>query len=711
VNGVLAQDGFEPLAGDAYIAQIGRTDNPPVIDGILDDEAWADAPSFDNFLQVNPVEGGPPSERTVVRLLFDSENIYIGIRCLDSDPGRITATQLRRDAPLNADDRVGVTIDTFLDRSNGYFFETNPIGAKRDALLSNNMTERVEWDGIWYSRSNIDEEGWSVEMQIPTKTVSFDPKLDAWGLNIARVIRRKNENIRWASPRRNASVTRAGDAGTVVGIQGLTQGVGLDIKPFMTLTYDANKGSFDFDPGGDLFYKLSPAVTASLTINTDFAETEVDERVINLTRFPTFFPEKRDFFLQDEGIFSFGGVRRSPLAFFSRRIGIVDGEAKDILAGAKITGRSGGLEFGALDVQMKHDDALGDKNLGVLRTRYTWDDVTSVGFIGTMGDPGTPKSDNGVVGFDLDYDNFNFDGQDNRLHGTAYFLQSFTGGEAAEEADGDGTAWGARLDYPNDPLDINLFVGEIEESFNPALGFVQRAGERELFGRAQYTLHYDNWLRRIEFAVRGQAYVDLDDNRTNSASVALPQIEIEFDSGDEIDFEVSPQRERLTDPFDINDGVVIPVGAYDFTRYRASFRTSSGRPLSGNVGVEWGDFYDGHREEYEVGLEWRASAHVFLGIEYAQNEVTLPDGSFVTRLVLARINLAANPYFSWSNFIQYDNQSDSIALNSRVRWTITPGSDLFFVVNQGFIVDEDNQVSIDEDTTTITAKIAWTFRF
>ncbi|MHC5007676.1 MAG: carbohydrate binding family 9 domain-containing protein, partial [Planctomycetota bacterium] len=330
---------------DSPSLDVARTETPPVIDGVLDDPAWTDAPVIDELWQVEPVEGAPPTRRTEVRIVYDDDFMYFGVRCFDDEPDRIIATQLKRDGIQEADDRVEIVIDPFFDRRNGYLFSTNPVGARLDALLEANRLVLVNWDGIWYAGSTIDEQGWSAEIAIPFKTISFNPRTSRWSFNIERTVRRDNERIRWSSPQQNKRLTSVADAGVLEGIEGISQGLGLDVKPWGKLVYedeDAGDDDVDLDGGVDVFYKLTPSLTLSLTVNTDFAETEVDERQVNLTRFPLFFPEKRDFFLQDEGLFEFGGIRRNPLPFFSRRIGLSPtGQPVDLIAGAKLTGRVG----------------------------------------------------------------------------------------------------------------------------------------------------------------------------------------------------------------------------------------------------------------------------------------------------------------------------------------------------------------------------------
>lgn len=689
----------------AYLAHAARASAAPEIDGVLDDEAWTAAPPFDNFTQVNPTEGAPPTFRTIVRILFDDDNIYIAVRSEDDRPDLLVGKELRRDASLGSDDRVSIVLEPFGTSRDGFFFQMSVTGARRDGLVENNRRTRIEWDGIWWGKTSVDDSGWSAEFRIPAKTLSFNPDAGAWGLNIERRIRRLNEQVRWSSPRRNSALSRLDEAGALVGLDGLDQGLGLDVRPSSSLTY-RSEGTTLFEPSLDIFYKLTPTIQATLTLNTDFAETEVDDRQVNLTRFPLFFPEQRDFFLQDAGVFEFGGINQSPLPFFSRRIGIVGGEEKEILAGFKVTGRTERLTFGVLDVQMKDDTDLGSKNLAVARARYNINDTTAVGLIATNGDPST-TGDNTVVGADFDFiiDDV---GGGNSLQGAGYFLKSFTSGSDAPGG-GDGTAFGVRLNYPNEPWSFNLFAGQVDNGFNPALGFAPRRGEREFAAGTRYRWRPrdSRWLRRIDITINSFLNTSLS-NDVLSANFNLPRVEIQNNAGGTFAVFLTPQREKLERPFEISRGVVIPVDSFDFLRYGFDFRTASSRAVGGRVSMTFGDFFGGERWDTTVGLDLRPIKHILFSAELVQSDIDLPEGDFITRIARVRFNINFTPDISWSNFVQWDNVSDLGGLNSRFRWTIRPGSDFFVVVNQGFFADSD-RFSFEE--TELTTKVGWTFRF
>jgi hypothetical protein len=682
-----------------------RTAAPPTIDGRLDDAAWATAAVIDDLRQVDPGEGAPASERTEIRLLVDPDFLYIAIRCFDATADAITASQMKRDGDLGPDDRVQVVIDAYFDRRNGFLFRMNALGAKFDALVEDNDRTRDDWDGIWDGRATMDDEGWSVEMRIPFKTLSFDPDAAGWGFNVERVIRRRNETVRWSGVRRDVPFISVADAGIADGMIDLEQGGGVDVKPFGVVKFDRNhdtdEDDLDFDAGLDVFWKLTPELTLALTLNTDFAETEVDERQVNLTRFPLFFPEKRDFFLQDAGIFEFGGIRRNPLAFFSRRIGLGPGGVpRDILAGAKITGRVDDLNVGILNVLMQDDEQLGTKNLAVARVSQNVLEQSSIGAIVTYGDP-NERGDSWLGGLDFNYRSTHLD--KGRAIEASGFVQY-----ADDVVRGADTAYGFKLGYPNDVVDWQIGYTEIGDEFDSALGFVPRRGIREWFGNWRYRWRPEEstWWRRIDARVNSFVVTDLD-NVAESVDLSST-VSMVTESGDFFGATVSRERERLDEDFEIVDGVTIPTGDYWWTRYELDFGSTTKRPV--NVGAEFrfGDFYGGTRTDYEVNATWRTSPNLTLGAEFELNDVNLPEGDFITRIVRGRVNVFFTPDISWTTFAQFDNVSDTIGVNSRVRWIVRPGSEIFFVVNQS--IDRDGS-SYRVTETQATTKVGWTLRF
>ncbi|MGI8603240.1 MAG: DUF5916 domain-containing protein [Verrucomicrobiales bacterium] len=677
---------------------------PPIIDGRLDDVCWSSAALISDFTQVEPRQGVAPSERTEVRLTYNRDYLFIGVRCFDREPGKISAKQMQREGDMESDDTIALTFDTFGRKRTGYLFMVTPSGGTKDALLEADGRPRTEWDTIWEARPRLDSEGWTVEIAIPFKSVSFDPVASFWGFNVERVIRRKQEIVRWAAPFQNKSVTSVADMGQLRDLTGIRKGLGIEFKPFFVARHtdneDGDSKGFDFEPGFDLFYSITPSLTAVLTVNTDFAEAEVDERQINLTRFPLFFPEKRDFFLQDSNLFSFGAYK-GPLAFHSRRIGLSPaGERVDIIAGGKLTGRIGNLDIGLLDVQVDSTEGVPSKNFSVGRASYRLGEESSVGGIFTYGDPNGP-GDNWLVGTDINYRNSHFSGN-NILLAQAWGLKSDSDGE-----DGRQMAFGGAVRYPNDPFAAEIYASQIDEDFNPALGFVRRRGIRQYGGHVGYRWRPGGEIRSIGLQVQ-PFYVTNLENEIETETWMLPGIDIANEAGDSLNLGFTTNRENFDEPFEIQPGVVIPGDDYRFNRAFGVLSTTSARPVSAFASVDIGDFYDGSSREFGAGIEWRVNPHMYFATHWTLSQVDLPAGEFDVVVGLGRANFTLTPDLSWNTVVQYDNVSETVGVNSRLKWTVSPGSHIFFVVNYGFDVEDGRFRTVGSE---ITSKVVWTWRF
>ncbi len=690
---------------------------PPRIDGRLDDPAWRSVRPLTSLVQVVPVAGAEPSERTEIRITYDERAVYVAIRCFDSEPEAIRATQRKRDANLDPDDRVELLFDTYLDRRNAYWFQIGAAGSRGDALITKNGSSfNKQWDGIWYGRARIDSLGWSAELEIPAATINFDAQGDSWGFNVRRHIRRRNEEARWAGPEPRIRFFSVADAGTLTGIHGLRQGLGLDLVPFAVAgaTWDATEGDEDLqgDAGLDLFYRVTSSAKLSLSLNTDFAETEVDDRIVNLTRFPLFFPEKRDFFLEDSGNFFFGpsgGFRRRAdvLPFFSRRIGIdEDGAEVPLLVAAKLTGQSDAYSFGLLDVRTDDRADLDGRNLFVGRLTKNLFEQSDVGVLWTHGNP-TDEADSDTVGLDLNLRTSRFRG-DRNLRFSAYVLQV-----VEEGTDGLDNAWHASLSYPNDEIDWRLSYTTIEDRFDPALGFVPRKGIRKYEASFDYRPRLNTSIRRLRFGVE-PTWVTGIGGKTQTAEIEIVPFGIDWESGDELSFFVTPTHEDLdtedaeVEDFEIHDGFVIPEDEYDFVRYGVRFETSQKRDVSGEVRFTTGTFFGGDRTDYSVELDWRVAPVAEVGVEYELDDFSFDQGDFAVNVARLRASLQFSTDVSWSNFVQWDDDSDEIGWNSRLWVIFEPGREAFLVLDQGW---ERERGAIVPRAGDLTLKLGYTLRF
>jgi hypothetical protein len=684
-----------------------QIDTPPSIDGRLDEPVWGEAARIERLIQVEPVEGGEPSQRTDIYIAYDRDHLYIAARCWDDEPEKIIATQMARDANITDDDRIAIVIDTFHDHRNAFFFQISASGGRRDGLIQNNRTLRNEWNGIWAASSSIDEQGWSTEVEIPFKTLNFDPESTTWGFNILRGIRRHAETARWSAAYQNLSFIDVSQVGHLERLEGIRQGLAIDVKPGVAAgpRWDRSSGRefSKVEPSLDVFWKPLPSVTGVLTFNTDFSEAEVDERRVNLTRFDLFFPETRDFFLQDAGIFDFGGVEgENGIPFFSRRIGIApDGSEIPLRAGLKTTGRVGRWNFGLLSVQMGSRRELDEKNLSVGRLFVNLGEESGVGVIATHGDPATNGS-NTLVGGDLRLRTSRaFGSQIAELN--AWYQRSHTSGVSGDEA-----AFGAEFEYPNDRYNGLLRYKEIQENFNPALGFVNRTAMREYVSNFRYRIRpVASELRTIDFGWEGQLVTDTG-NDLETANLRLNLIDLANHPGDSISFHYRIRHELLRAPFEIGPGVVLLPDRYDFDRFEVQLETAPSRPLRLIALYGWGDFFSGRRREIDVTLEWRPSRHFFARLEYEQNQVRVPEGDFTTRIARVRVNLYFTPDVSWETFAQWDDGSQRIGINSRLRWIVRDGRELFLIWNQGV---DTSRGDFRGTAGAVTAKLGWTFRF
>ncbi len=687
-----------------------RTSAVIKINGQLDEPAWADAVPIGRLMQKVPDENAAATEDTDIRVLYTTTTLYFGILCRDRTPKTIVSTRLTRDADIESDDGILIALDPFLDHRNGFFFSVNPAGARVDGQIENNADDlSTDWDGIWEAATRITPDGWVAEIAIPFKTLRFKPGQTVWGLNIERLIKRRNEIDIWATPRRDNWVTNMAQAGRLEGIEGISQGRGLDIRPYVSGGAENNDGKLQ--AGVDLFKNLTPNLNASVTVNTDFAETETDSRQVNLTRFPLFFPEKRSFFLEGAGVFQVAATtEESVLPFFSRRIGLLEGHEVPIMVGTKVVGRQSDYNIGVLDVETQGVDnfagedgrRLNSQNLFVARVsrnifRQSW-----VGGIVTHGNPaGTGQ--NTLLGADVRLATSEFKG-DKNLSASAFFLR--TDDEASGKID---YAFGGNIDYPNDLIDCSFGWRQIGDDFNPALGFVPRQGIRRLSPGFAFKPRPGRFgIRQLEFQVQPVWVWDLH-NVMQTWDVYASPFSAEFESGDQIGFNVMPQYERLTEPFEIVDGVEIPPGEYRMNRWGLQVETADKRPLIAQAEYSWGQFYTGTRRDVQVGVTVKPNTHIYASLQYERNDVSQSEGDFSVQVVTLSADYNFSPNVSWANLLQYDSESRILGVQSRFRWILKPGSDLFVVINRGWYRSEwDNRYTRSYDKGSV--KLQYTFR-
>jgi hypothetical protein len=735
---------------DGKNIDIARATSTPVVDGKLDDAIWTDATLIEDLHQMQPVEYAPPTERTEIRVAYDDDALYIAAKLWYRDPADLTAQVLRQGEALNNEDRLAVVLDPYLDKRNGYRFEVNANGVRWDALYQNTTNVESNWDGIWLAASQRDADGWTTEISIPFKTLSFNPNNDAWGMNFERAIQRHDEILGWVSRNRQLN---PGVAGTATGFHDLQQGMGLDVVPSMSVTerkyYVSGESTSDAEPSLDVFYKITPSLNGSLTINTDFSATEVDDRQVNLTRFSLFFPEKRDFFLQDADIFEFGRIggggggggggpgggggggggggcggpgggnasAQNGRPFFSRTIGLSStGQPVDIEYGGKMSGRVGRWNVGALAIhQGEQLDTAGnrlvdDTDIFVGRVAANVLDESTLGMIVTDGDPQS-NIDNSLLGADFRYRNSRLPGG-RVLEGETWYQETDTAGFV-----GDNRAFGFGLSSPNNTgLRGGIDAKQIEQNFNPAVGFVNEAGIRHYNFDFGYRYRYrDRILRSVYGGVEGSRVERLDTGGLDRQDFGL-RLNIEGVTQERGVFAITTNEENLPSDFTIyteSDGsrsVVIPAGHYQWTGMFMGARTGSHRKISGFLGFNAGEYYDGDRTEARTELDWRPTQHLRLGVSYSANDVSLPDGDFTVRISTLRAQYAFSSQLSWVNLVQYDNVSENLGFNSRLHWIPQAGREGFIVLNHS-LTDADKNDSFHSLNADAAIKFSYTFRF
>ncbi len=484
----IASAAQDPAGSGPRSAPVTTISEPIAVDGVLDEPAWRSAPPIGELVQRQPIEGAAPTERTTVTLLADGDRLYVGIVAYDREPARVLGTAMARDAALGADDRVEILLDTFRDRRSAFYFATNPSGALVDGLLANGQLN-TDWDAIWEVRTRRTDEGWVAEFAIPFKSLSFPTARSVWGFNVSRHVYRKLEENRWSGARLDSPFAQVAEAGEITGLVGLTQGIGLDVRPFLVGRWlrQAGDGVTTGKPGLDLFYNITPSLKLTATVNTDFGETEVDARQINLSRFSVLFPEKRAFFLQGAGVFGFASTGPEPAGgiplhgadvfpFFSRQIGLFGGNEVPLDAGIKLTGTVGRTDIGVLDVRTgdlpRVEGLVEGKNFFVGRIKQNLFRQSYIGALVTDGNPAPGRSGQ-TYGADMRLATSRFLGRPQNFVVNAYAARSVN--EGVSERD---WSYGFSASYPNDVWVAQVVVRDIQENFKPALGFVQRDNVR-----------------------------------------------------------------------------------------------------------------------------------------------------------------------------------------------------------------------------------------
>jgi hypothetical protein len=682
----MARFSFSQSSGPSLAAV--RVEHGPVLDGRLSDDVWTRAVPFADFKMVFPKPGSEPSEKTELRVLFDEAFLYIGVSCRDREPLKIAANTMAHDAwddDENAsDDLVRVLLDPFQDKRNAYIFFVNPRGARSEGLAFGEHFS-LNWDGLWDARSRVDSDGWCCELKIPFKTLSFKPGLAAWGINVERYIPRKQETIRLSGTTRNSFFYNAREAATLEGVGGVRQGLGLTFRPYGIASRNHGPGAgtgdgLTLDGGFDLYKNVTPNFVGAFSYNMDFAETEVDERRINLTRFPLYFPEKRTFFLEGSEIFNFGGGGKNFYPFFSRRIGLYEGDPVPVRYGLKFFGKLGQTNLSVLDVKTDALNGLAAENYVAARVVQNVLDESKVGIIFTNGSPSGEK--NTIVGIDATYQTSRFFGDQN-LNAGGWYVANWTG-----TGDGSHRAYGIRLDYPNDLWDCRANYAYYGEAFSPGLGFLARPNGQSFetgfsFQPRPRPGGMGGLVRQFFFELELSYFWDLSGHLETREIFTAP-LNLRTESGEHIEFNIMPNRDVLPYDFEVAEGVILPRGAYDFTRYRFEFNSAMHRPWTVDLSWRFGQFYSGHYDDVEAGfgLKFKGYATVALAMNFIRGR--LPEGRFSENVYQLKADVFFSPDLGLMTYFQYDDVSKKLGANARFRWRISPGNEVFLVYTKNW---------------------------
>lgn len=699
--------------------QASRVEKAPVIDGNLNEDAWQQAPVFSDFKMVEPQTGVQPSERTELRILSDGKNLYIGVICFDSDPAAIAITDLQHDQDDhdNGNDAIKILLDPFLDRRNAYFFSINAGGARSEGLASGNNFS-TDWDGIWDARSRKRADGWSCEIKIPFKTISFNPALTAWGFNLERFIPRKIETIRLSGISKDSHFANPAEAALLGGIENIKQGKGLTVRPYFSLDtcrdyIGRQDREWKLNGGFDIYKNFTPNLVGVFTYRTDFAETEVDDRQINLTRFPLYYPEKRGFFLEGSEIFGFqSGHYASFIPFFSRRIGLFQGEPVPIDWGLKVYGKIGQTSLALLNVRTESFGGLPAENYFAGRVYQNIFSQSRVGIVFTGGNPDSEMS-NTLLGIDFRYASSRFLKNKN-LGIEGWWVYNWN-----DLSDGRHFGYGFQLDYPNDRLNAFLSFQYFGESLEPGLGFLPRNNVQNLKSMVTFSLRPEQGLpgkllRKISLVFYPDFFWNLS-GALESYRVSLsPFLSLSTESNDRVEFFFIRQREVLPEPFEVAGGVIIPVADHRFSRYQFNFWSADHRPIIFNLEYEIGGFYGGTLSQLEAGAGFSYQGHARLGLTGIFVRGNLPAGEFQKNLYRAKADFFLNPDLGLMTYIQYDSVSGTLGANIRFKWQISPGNTLYLVYNRGWETGYDTLTGLrssyflnQQDRGVIKIQLSW----
>ena len=676
------------LISSERVLKAVRVEQGPRLDGYLTDKVWTLAVPFVDFKMVEPVPNSSPTEKTELKILYDRDYLYIGVSCHEREIHEIAANSMAHDGIVNdphgrSSDMVKLLLDPFQDKRNAYVFVVNARGARSEGLADGKQLN-LDWDGIWDAQCRIVSDGWTAEFKIPFKTISFNPALKSWGLNFERTIPRKLETIRLSGCNLSSIFCNPLEAAVLEGIDNIKQGTGLTFRPYGIVdslrNYERkNEYQWSADGGFDIYKNFTPNFVGAFSYNTDFAETEADERRINLTRYPLYFPEKRTFFLEGSEIFNFGtgaSTEGGFAPFFSRTIGLYQDTQVPIVFGTKLFGKLGNTNLAILDVKTGALEDLPGKNFIAGRISQNIFDQSKLGIIFTDGNP-AGRGRNSLAGFDFTYSTSKFRGDKNFLAG-AWLVYNWN-----EHKQGRHQGYGLKIDYPNDLWEISSTYAYYGDRLKPGLGFLDRNNVQSLNSRLAYQPRPERGLigqlvRQFFFELEGSFYWGLD-GRLQTRRIFTAPLNLRTESGEHIEFNVIPNRDVLPADFAVAKNVFIPAGPYNFTNYRFEFNSASHRLVTADLSYRFGRFYSGHYGDIQLGVALKYKGYATLALNSDFVRGNLLQGKFNENVYQLKADFFLSPNFGLMNYIQYDDISKNLGVNVRLHWQIAPGNEIYFV--------------------------------
>ncbi|MDE1983967.1 MAG: carbohydrate binding family 9 domain-containing protein [Gammaproteobacteria bacterium] len=676
----------------------------------MDEPAWAKA-SVIHLVQQDPHPNAPTPYRTVVRVLADQNHLYFGIECTDPDSSKIAVHTLAYDADQTNDDHITIVLDTFNNQKVGYVFQVNAGGARADGLISPaSSTPDYNWNGIWNAAVRRTATGWTAEIAIDTRSLQFRKNMNHWGFNIQRYVPRDQLSLQWAGITLDTSIFNLQRIGDLSGVAGLEEGSGFEFSPYGLVRYDSVAGHTSDEVGAELRYNIEPDLAAILTVNPDFAEAEADAQQINLTQFPLYFPEKRPFFLEGSNQFTFAaGPNNNFIPFYSRQIGLVDGQTVRIDEGAKVVGEAGPWSIGALGVRTGQSGVSSPTDLFAGNVSYDLNERLRAGVLVTHGDP-TGKTDNTFTGVDGVWQSATFLGDKNLT------VSGWAGRSTGNLLTGQASGWGLYANYPNDLWNFTGSYNVYGDALDPALGFLPRPGTRQTDLYADYRPRPPGgtfgWVRQFFFQVE-YTEVDALNGYAESKMLFTAPFNADSESGAHYEFDWIPEYQAPVTPFQIVPNVTIPVGQYYFQRYHFEAQSSPADPVRIGSTAEFGGFYNGRLTQITPFVDWTTfDGKLQIQFNTETDFGYLPEGKFIERLRQLLVAYSFSPDFIVSSFVQYDSTIGHTGVNIILHWIMEPGRDLYVVLNHGVEISPATAGSVNPPLgNVVIMKLRWDLRW